>query len=302
MNKSDGGVTGSPATRRGLMRPNAYSRPDDRELLRASLRQLSGTFRPAVLFAGLANGELLQLTDFLGTATSSLHQVVVVPGAGLGGRVYTQRRPFLVKDYVGSKGITHEYDLAVRREQLNSMAAVPVVVRGESRAVLYIAKRDSSPLGENAVRVAMDASAGLAEELRVRDEVDRRVSIIDAARAELPRAVDRIWLEHVREAHAELRSLAGTVSDSDLARQLDIIGSYLAPPPPDGAYPMARLARRELDVLAQVALGCSYQETADRLGLKTVTVKSYLQNAMAKLSAHNRLEAVSAARRLGLIP
>ena len=37
-------------------------------------------------------------------------------------------------------------------------------------------------------------------------------------------------------------------------------------------------------------------------GLKAVTVKSYLQNAMAKLSAHNRLEAVSAARRLGLIP
>jgi DNA-binding CsgD family transcriptional regulator len=92
------------------------------------------------------------------------------------------------------------------------------------------------------------------------------------------------------------------VSDPDLARQLDIIGSHLAPPPADGLHPTARLARRELDVLAQVALGCSYQETAERLGLKAVTVKSYLQNAMAKLSAHNRLEAVSAARRLGLIP
>ena len=112
------------------MQPNAYSRPDDRELLRASLRQLSGRFRPAVLFAGLASGERLQLTDFLGTATSSLHQVVVVPGAGLGGRVFTQRRPFLVDDYIASEGITHEYDLAVRRERLTSMAAVPVVVKG----------------------------------------------------------------------------------------------------------------------------------------------------------------------------
>lgn len=284
------------------MQPNAYSRPDDRELLRASLRLLSGRFRPAVLFAGLASGDQLQLTDFLGTATSSLHEVVVVPGAGLGGRVLRQRRPFLVADYIASEGITHEYDLAVRRERLTSMAAVPVVVRGQSRAVLYIASRDSAPLGEPALGEAMDAASGIAAELLVRDEVDRRVSIIDTARSEPAVALDPRWLEHVREAHAELRSLAATVTDPRLAQQLEIIGSHLAPPPPDQSHSPARLARRELDVLAQVALGCSYQETAERLGLKAVTVKSYLQNAMAKLSAHNRLEAVSAARRLGLIP
>ncbi|XTR51371.1 GAF domain-containing protein [Pseudarthrobacter sp. So.54] len=161
-----------------------------------------------MLFAGLASGELLQLTDFLGTATSSLHQVVVVPGAGLGGRVLTQRRPFLVEDYIASEGITHEYDLAVRRERLTSMAAVPVVVRGRSRAVLYIASRDRTPLGEKAVSEAAAAAAEIAEELRVRDEVDRRVSIIDTARAAPALALDRSWLEHVREAHAELRSLA----------------------------------------------------------------------------------------------
>lgn len=284
------------------MQPNAYSRPDDRGLLQASLRHLSGRLRPAVLFAGLASGERLQLTDFLGTATSSLHQVVVVPGAGLGGRVFTQRRPFLVEDYIESEGITHEYDLAVRRERLTSMAAVPVVVKGRSRAVLYVASRDSAVLGETAVGEAVEAAAEIAHELRVRDEVDRRVSIIDTARAKPALALEPSWLEHVREAHAELRSLAGTVSDPDLARQLDVIGSHLAPPSRDGVHPTARLARRELDVLAQVALGCSYQETGERLGLKAVTVKSYLQNAMVKLSAHNRLEAVSAARRMGLIP
>ncbi|BCW05704.1 LuxR C-terminal-related transcriptional regulator [Arthrobacter sp. NtRootA1] len=284
------------------MQPNAYFRPDDRELLRAALRQLSGRFRSAVLFAGLASSDQMQLTDFLGTATSSLHHVVVVPGAGLGGRVLTQRQPFLVENYIASKGITHEYDLAVRRELLTSVAAVPVVVQGTSRAVLYIASRDRSPLGESVVREATEASTEMAEELRVRDEVDRRVSILDTARAEPARTVDRSWLEHVREAHAELRSLAGTVSDPELARQLDLIGGHLAPPPAHAVHPTVRLARRELDVLAQVALGCSYQETADRLGLKAVTVKSYLQNAMTKLSAHNRLEAVSSARRLGLIP
>ena len=85
--------------------------------------------------------------------------MVVVPGTGLGGRVFTQRWPFLVPDYIASEGITHEYDLAVSRERLTSMAAVPVVVRGDARAVLYLASRDRAPLSETALREAMDAAA-----------------------------------------------------------------------------------------------------------------------------------------------
>jgi LuxR family transcriptional regulator, regulator of acetate metabolism len=284
------------------MQPNTYSRPDDRELLRTSLRLLSNRFRPAVIFAGLGNGELLQLTEFLGTVTSSLDQVVVVSGAGLGGRVIREQRPFLVEDYIGSEGITHEYDLAVGREGLTSMAAVPVMVQGRPRAVLYIAGREGVLMGETAVGEAIAAAAGISEELRIRDEVDLRVSVIDTAKAEPALILERSWLEHVREAHAELRSLAGRVSDPHLAKQLEIIGRHLEPVSPVGNDRTVRLAPRELDVLAHVALGCSYQETAERLGLKAVTVKSYLQNAMVKLSAHNRLEAVSVARRLGLIP
>jgi DNA-binding CsgD family transcriptional regulator len=132
--------------------------------------------------------------------------------------------------------------------------------------------------------------------------VDRRVSVISQVRAEPTGGYDRTWLEHVRQAYAELRSLAVTVADVKLAEQLNGIGSRLAPPSFTGTQPALRLTPRELDVLAQLAMGCSYQETADRLGLKPVTVKSYLQNAMTKLSAHNRLEAVSIARRLGLLP
>lgn len=284
------------------MTANDYSRPDDRELLRASMRGLSGKFRPAVLFAGMVEGNALRLTEFQGTVTASLHRVKVVPGTGLGGRVFSQRRPYLVSDYIASAGITHEYDVAVSSERLKSMAAVPIMVRGEPRSVLYIASRETTPLGERAVGDAMDAAAEIAAELLVRDEVDRRVAIMDQARAESAMAHDRTWLEHVRQAHAELRSLACTVADAQLAQQLETIGRHLAPQPAAELHPAARLARRELDVLAQVAMGCSYQETADRLGLKPVTVKSYLQNAMIKLSAHNRLEAISAARRLGLLP
>ena len=66
--------------------------------------------------------------------------------------------------------------------------------------------------------------------------------------------------------------------------------------------PCTPLSPRELDVLAQVALGCTNSEAAQRLSLKPETVKSYLRSAAAKLGAHTRHESVSKARRAGLIP
>ncbi|MFJ5958805.1 LuxR C-terminal-related transcriptional regulator [Paenarthrobacter sp. NPDC092416] len=284
------------------MQPNDYYRPDDRELLRAAMRELAQRFRPAVLFGGMVAGNSLQLSDFIGAATASLRNVSVPPGAGLGGRVFSQCQPLLVTDYIASDRITHEYDAAVKNEGIRSLTAVPVIVRGEPRSVLYVGSREGIPLGERAMEDAMSAAKAIASELRVRDEVDRRVAVMHRVHDESSMTYDHNWLEEVRQAHAELRSLASTVTDVQLAQQLDGIGARLAPSPASGLQPAVRLAPRELDVLAQIALGCSYAETADRLSLKPVTVKSYLQNAMAKLSVHNRLEAVSAARRLGLLP
>ncbi|BCW45313.1 LuxR C-terminal-related transcriptional regulator [Arthrobacter sp. StoSoilB5] len=284
------------------MQPNDYYRPDDRELLRAAMRELAQRFRPAVLFSGMVARDSLQLSDFIGTTTASLRNVSVFPGTGLGGWVVSQRQPCLVTDYIGSDRITHEYDAAVKNERIRSLTAVPVLVRGEPRSVLYVGSRENVPLGERAMENAMAAATAIASELRIRDEVDRRVSVMKHVQAEPALAYDLNWLEEVRQAHAELRSLASIVTDVELAQQLDGIGARLAPSPASGKEPHVRLAPRELDVLAQIALGCSYAETADRLSLRPVTVKSYLQNAMAKLSVHNRLEAVSAARRLGLLP
>ncbi|MFC6932444.1 response regulator transcription factor [Actinomadura yumaensis] len=49
-------------------------------------------------------------------------------------------------------------------------------------------------------------------------------------------------------------------------------------------------------------MGCTNAEAAQRLGLLPETVKSYLRSAMRKLDSHTRLEAVSTARRAGLLP
>ena len=62
------------------------------------------------------------------------------------------------------------------------------------------------------------------------------------------------------------------------------------------------LTPREVDVLSQVALGCTNIEAGQRLSLRPETVKSYLRSAMGKLDASSRHEAVVTARRLGLLP
>ncbi|WP_344272603.1 response regulator transcription factor, partial [Actinomadura napierensis] len=66
--------------------------------------------------------------------------------------------------------------------------------------------------------------------------------------------------------------------------------------------PRPVLTPREVDVLSYVAIGCTNAEAAERLGLLPETVKSYLRSAMRKLDAHTRLEAVTSARRAGLLP
>jgi DNA-binding CsgD family transcriptional regulator len=122
-----------------------------------------------------------------------------------------------VADYRRSATITHHYDGPVLQEGIKSILAVPVVVEGRSRAVLYGAYRAAAPIGDRTADL-MIASA------------------------------------------------------------------------------------RVLDVLAQVALGCTNAEAANRLWLKPETVKSYLRSATAKLGAHIRHEAVAKARRARLLP
>jgi DNA-binding CsgD family transcriptional regulator len=107
--------------------------------------------------------------------------------------------------------------------------------------------------------------------------------------------------EHIRQVHAELRRLAAggvPVAPGDLGGLADRLAEALA----GGPAPAGPLSPRELDVLAQIALGCTNTEAAQRLSLKPETVKSYLRSAATKLGTHSRHEAVSKARQLRLIP
>jgi hypothetical protein len=67
------------------------------------------------------------------------------PGKGLGGSVLRHRAPLRVNDYVTTSAVTHEYDQAVRAERFTSVFAVPVLVWGEVRGVLYGAVPNRRP-------------------------------------------------------------------------------------------------------------------------------------------------------------
>jgi DNA-binding NarL/FixJ family response regulator len=67
------------------------------------------------------------------------------------------------------------------------------------------------------------------------------------------------------------------------------------------ATPDVRITTRELEVLRLVARGRQNKEIARDLAVTERTVKFHLSALMRKLGVSNRVEAVSAAIRLGLI-
>lgn len=275
-------------------------RPSDADAVRAELRAVSATLGVPLTFGGEVIDGTLVISELLGARTAGLRGLHVPAGFGLGGRVVAERRPGLIDDYATSRGITHQFDRPVLAEGIHSIAAVPVVVDGQARAVLYAAVRTHEPLGSRALDVVVQAGRRLTTELSIRDEVDRRLRLLTVAEAQNSRSA--VSSEEIRSLYAELRritAVAGGPGVQERLRELSERLGALGGAPSNSAL---SLSEREIDVLAQVALGCSNVECARRLGLKPETVKSYLRNAMRKLDAHTRYEAVVVARRAGLLP
>ncbi|MFF8810903.1 helix-turn-helix transcriptional regulator [Streptomyces pactum] len=276
--------------------------PDGGADVRTALLRLRRRGGLPVAFGGLLAGRQFGISELSGTATPSLRGLTVSAGNGLGGKVLTLARPIAVPDYPLSRAISHEYDAAVAGEGLRSVLAVPVVVRGRVRGVLYGALRRPLALGDRTVAAAVETARELEQELVVRDEARRLLSV-----TRQPVAADPAVWEEVREAHVDLRTLAHRVADPQLRAQLLAACGRLAraaagPGAAAPERPAVELSPRELDVLACVAAGATNADAADRLGLRPETVKSYLRSSMRKLGAHTRLQAVVAARRSGLLP
>lgn len=277
--------------------------------IRNALVRLRRTTGLPVAFGGLLESgrRHVRISELSGTATAALSALAVTSGNGLGGKAVALTRPCAVTDYSVSRQISHEYDLPVAAEGLRSVVAVPVVVRRRVRGVLYGALRTAQPLGDRTLGAAVEAARDVEQALVLRDEAGELLAAARLRPAPDPAgpagsgAGREQVREQVREAHAALRALAPRIADPVLREELlRACGLLVACDGPAARGP--RPAPREVDVLACVAAGATNAAAAERLGVGTETVKSYLRSAMRKLGARTRGEAVAAARRTGWLP
>ncbi|WP_067201682.1 LuxR C-terminal-related transcriptional regulator [Microbacterium sp. XT11] len=275
------------------------------ELVARAVRELARRTRFPVAFGGLIEQGVVNVTSIVGNRTRSLEGLRVRPERGLGGRAMMELRPRMTNDYGSSQQITHDYDVFVLGEGLSTLLALPIVVDGRPRGVLYAGAWDETPVGGVTTAPAMQVVQSVADELRIRDEVERRLR---AAAATTATIAPQQQQEELRESFAELRSIGASVDDADLRariarverRLLRLAGEPV--PAVTGPIPSVHLSRRETDVLACAALGATNAEIAAQLGLREGTVKAYLGAAMSKLDASTRHAAVAKARRAGLLP
>ncbi|WP_018023261.1 LuxR C-terminal-related transcriptional regulator [Corynebacterium ulceribovis] len=281
-------------------------RPADIDLARQLVRNVRKDFDLPVAFAGLGDSAGVVMGAYSGTQTDAVKNLNIVAGRGLGGLALRDNRPGAVADYLTAATITDDYQFAVVREGLRTVAAVPIM-GDRTRMVLYVAHRAQLQFGDRVKDGLVTLARQAGQELRIRDEVDRRMQLAETAAANSAQEfVTTSVREELRELHAELRTIAASVEDADLRQRLLNAGLGLArvgrsAPVPEGEA-LPTLTTRELDVLSQVALGCSNAEAADRLALKTETVKAYLRSAARKLGTSGRTASVARARALGLLP
>ena len=285
----------------------ALTAPDaDAQLVSRAVEDLARTTRFPVVFGGLESAGSVHVTAIAGARSHAIDDLVVEVGRGLGGAAMIERRPRLALDYRTARTITHDYDRAILGEGIATLFAVPVVTEGRSRGVLYCGSWSQAPVGDLVARPAFRAADAIGTELRVRDEVQRRLAL--APPPETAAGLSASAREDLRESFAELRSIAATVEDAELRGRIAAIERRLASVARSGegdggsTPPEVALSPREIDVLACCALGSTNAEIAATLELKEGTVKSYLQAAMAKLDASTRHAAVARARRLGILP
>ncbi len=92
--------------------------------------------------------------------------------------------------------------------------------------------------------------------------------------------------------------LTGRNQPGTLLRALQVhVRGFIAKDAP--AQTLASGIRRETDVLREAESGISTEEIGGRLSLSPATVRNYLSNAISKVGARNRIDAIRIARDAG---
>ncbi|MCL9760601.1 LuxR C-terminal-related transcriptional regulator [Frankia sp. AiPa1] len=280
----------------------------------ARLRASSGAH---LTFGGIVapHSGRLTVTNVDGPAPSGLLGASVPPGTGIGGQVVRHSRPVVINDSAATRRVLRSTAVPFEGSEFGAILAVPVSMGGTVVAVLYGAMRTEVPFTEAAVRAAIATARLMERELgAVAVHGDSLSSTAPPGRrppiaahpvgaVPLPRSPGQPQ-ESLRLAYRELQEVTEHVADPLLRGRIGGVSELLRGLLDQDTKVGGRLALtpRELEVLAQVALGLSNVETARRLTVSPETVKAYLRSIMRKLGVRNRTAAVHAARQLGMLP
>lgn len=273
---------------------------DEDEAVRAALTSLkTATGIPVTMYATLLPDNRLQITHWVGLRTPALHDLIIEPGVGVGGRVVATRRAVGVSDYVRASVISHNNDKYIQEEGLHSLVAVPVIVHRDVCGVLYVGVHSPVRLGDKVIEEVTLTARVLEQDLAVSAAL-RHYTSGKMSGMKPGRLMNGAEWEQVRSAHSKLRMLTNRVTDDAVRHELEELCEQMVTPV--HMSQATKLSARELDVLSCVALGYTNVEAAEEMGIGSETVKSYLRSVMRKLGAHTRYEAVNAARRIGALP
>jgi LuxR family transcriptional regulator, regulator of acetate metabolism len=131
--------------------------------------------------AELGGPDLLVIRGWSGVAGTSLRNLEVPRGLGLGGKSFALERPVWVPDYCSSAAITHEFDSVIRDEGIGAMAAVPLVYEGDVLGVAYAALRDQADVGDTVLAQMEEIAAPTATALHLADRLVGQASAALAA-------------------------------------------------------------------------------------------------------------------------
>jgi len=162
--------------------------------------------------------------------------------------------------------------------------------------VLYALALSQAGQRNPALRTIRETMQDAMEEAFVRVFKDEGPALI---------ALVRDMLEGIQEAAGQegsaLRGFAERVIHRPRLQQVREVEDMAAAPDSVSHSGGGELTERELDVLLLLAQGCGNQAIAEKLFVSVTTVKTHLRNINLKLGAHNRTEAISIARRVGII-
>ena len=144
-------------------------------LIQDAVSEFARATRFPLAFGGYESDGVTAVTAVEGARGGRLSDLRVANTRGLGGRAMIEHRPRFTPDYMSSRLISHDYDAEIASEGIVMLIAVPVVVNGLTRAVLYGGTRGGGAPDGTFMRAAAGVVRDLEREILIEDEVQLRM-------------------------------------------------------------------------------------------------------------------------------